>query len=296
MTIIWAWVLSTLASAAVLALPLLSETVRAAVAKYVAGFVEHSFEARLEKLKSELRQAEERFSSEIRRKEIEIRSLTEAVLSARSTRQAGLDARRLEAAERVWKAKVGVDKWIMASAIMQSIKFDAAAKASATDQRVKDLFATFDGISGVDPTKELPPAATLERPFITPNVWALFSAYQAVVFLSVAMLKMLANGVGNPELIKQEPTAKILKAALPEYSDYIDQWGHAGYHELLGVLEGKLLEAIQDMLDGKDSDAATLERSSAILATIKKLSTDDPTGALPANLKEGLPPTPSPDP
>jgi hypothetical protein len=106
----WSWLLSVLGVIGTFALSLAVPAIRSAIGKYVAKFVDHHFDERLEKLKSELRQSEQRFAAELKAKDQQLQSLANTALSLRSTRQAALDVRRLAAAEALWKAKVATDR------------------------------------------------------------------------------------------------------------------------------------------------------------------------------------------
>jgi hypothetical protein len=94
--------------------------------------------------------------------------------------------------------------------------------------------------------------------------WALFSAYQAIVMLAVVQLQVLQAGAGAG-VINKEKIASLVKAALPHYSAYVDQFGGAGYHELLEELEGRLLDELRNMLAGVETDRTSLQRAAEIL-------------------------------
>ena len=64
--------------------------------------VEHEFNGRLETLKAQLRDSEERLKAELRNRESEIAALRGGALSALASRQAALDKRRLEAVDQLW--------------------------------------------------------------------------------------------------------------------------------------------------------------------------------------------------
>jgi hypothetical protein len=109
---VWISIIVSFGSTAFLLLvPLVVPAIRAALAKYVTGLVQHHFDDRLERLKSDLRQTEETVRSGLRANESRINSLTETALSLRSARQAALDARKLQAIEKLWAAKIGIDRW-----------------------------------------------------------------------------------------------------------------------------------------------------------------------------------------
>jgi hypothetical protein len=66
--------------------------------------VQHGFDVKIENVRIELRNNEERFKSELRDKESEIARLRNSVLSGNASRQSMLDKRRFEAVEKIWTA------------------------------------------------------------------------------------------------------------------------------------------------------------------------------------------------
>jgi hypothetical protein len=249
--------------------------VREAAGKYVGGFVQHHFDQRIENLRSDLRRSEEKFAAELRTNEQQLRSLAETALSLRSTRQMALDARRLQAVEKLWAAKIATDRMKMAANFVSRLNLEELFKVAETgDPAIKNFGAMLDKFTGLDLEKEAPQASALsERPFLPPDVWALFSAYQGVMSHSVIVLKFLA--MGTTEFLKKEDTLKpLMLLVLPEYKSFIEEHGLAGYYHLLDILEQKLLNAIAEMLDGKAVDDATLKRSADIMSAVRKLDTE----------------------
>lgn len=258
----WLWPL--IAPAVIVVVSFTVPIVRDAIGKFVAGSIQHRFDARIERLRSDLARAEETFRGELRAKEQRINSLVDVALALRSSRQTALDARRLVAVERLWAAKAKLDVFKLAAAFLASIRFEEAAKASATDEKTKTFFEMLDKMAlGGGKLESI--SVEAERPFLTPVVWAAFSAYQAVMYLAVAQLKMLAAGVGKPEMINTMHTDDLLKVALPNFKDYIEKYSASGHYYLLDLLEQNLLKAVSDMLEGKAADAEALEQSAQII-------------------------------
>jgi hypothetical protein len=66
--------------------------------------VQHRFDLKIEGMRADLRESEERLKSALRDSESEIAILRNAVLAGSAGRRALLDKRRFEAVERIWKA------------------------------------------------------------------------------------------------------------------------------------------------------------------------------------------------
>jgi hypothetical protein len=284
---LWILVLSVLGSAAVMGAALLVPAIREAVGRYVARFVQHHFDERIERLKSELRQSEEKFAAGLRASQQQLSSLADAALSLRSSRQVALDGRRLQAVELLWKAKVAADRMRLAAKLVSHLNMEEMFNASERNEPGVTKFAEMlDKLTGVDFKKEgFLVSAVSEQPFLPPNVWALFLAYQGVMIQSVMKLKILA--IGTTKFLKKEDQLKpTMLAALPEYKSYIEQYGFSGHYHLLDPLERKLIDAIREMLEGREADDATLKRSAEIVAAAQKLKLDTDTKIdIPAHLR-----------
>lgn len=79
------------------------------------------------------------------------------------------------------------------------------------------------------------------------------------------------------QMLKTEVSNKIIFTALPHREDFIRQQGPAGYHLLIEELEGLILNDIKDMLDGKDTDAATIKRNKELLKAVNEVQTGTQT-------------------
>jgi hypothetical protein len=292
---VWISIIVSFGSTAFLLLvPLVVPAIRAALAKYVTGLVQHHFDDRLERLKSDLRQTEETVRSGLRANESRINSLTETALSLRSARQAALDARKLQAIEKLWAAKIGIDRWKLAAQIVSILNLEEAFKAAkAGDKGLEEFARAMDKSVGIQLDKQTEfPSAMSERPFLPAEVWAVYSAYVGVIIYSVMALKVLATG--GARFWKNEDNQKsTMLAVLPEYQAYIEQYGVSGYYHLLDVLEQKLLNAISELLDGKDYDVAAVQRYTAIASMVGD-SISDLDRAIPNELRSPEPPPPSP--
>lgn len=224
--------------------------------------VEYEFNTKLEALRTELRKAEEQFKADIRTKEAEMAALRGGVLNAMSTRQVALDKRRLEAVDQVWSAVNSLAPAKRISAQMAIIKFDVAVEETGKKLNARQVFQIMG--SGFDLKKIDLAGAAKARPFLTPMAWALFTAYQAIVMQSVVKLELLKSGVGK-DFVDHKTTANLVKLALPHYAAYVDEHGDAGYHYLLDELEQRLLQELQRMVSGAESDKASVERAAEIV-------------------------------
>jgi hypothetical protein len=236
---------------------------REAISARLTRTVQHQFDQKLEGLRSDLRVAEERLKAELRVREAEITALRSGALSALASRQAALDKRRLEAVDQLWAAfnSLGPARGLAAS--MAVLKFESATKLAERDPNARKLFEIIG--SGFDQSKIDHASANAARPFVSPMVWAVYLAYQAVTMHGVMRWHVLKGGLGPQDFMDHKAIEKLVIAALPHYSDYLEKNGSEVYYYVLEALEQKLLNELQTMLQGSEFDKATVAQASEIV-------------------------------
>jgi hypothetical protein len=234
--------------------------------------VQHTFDAKLETIRTDLRGTEERLKSELRVKESEISALRDVVLSGRAQRQALLDKRRLDAVEHVWAAVMDLTPYRTVAAMMASVNLKAAVKEAprhAGMRKFAEIIATLP--AGF----KLENVARSERPFVSPMAWAYFSAFQAVLLVIYSQVKALEIGLEESDkFINLDNLRKMLKNVLPHQAPFIDEYDLTSYHFLIDELEDCILNELTKMLDGEDGDQASIIRSAAIMKDLKSVIDD----------------------
>lgn len=262
--------------------------VRSAIWKYMAGRIQFSFDEKLERIRSDLRQTEQKLEGELQSSNSRINSVTQTVLSVRSSRQTALDARRLAAVDRLWETKAKLDyaKFVAQTAL--SLKMDVAAKRASKDPAVKQFFEVLDKASPFAKFVENKESVSIERdrPFLSPAIWTTFQAYSSILMFAVTQVKVLATSPESADLLQTEHVSKLLKSAIPEHTDYIEKYGTAGWYQLLDILEEKLLVSINQMLDGEDSDVMAVARATSITRLATSIVT--PSAKLADKIPSGL--------
>jgi len=135
--------------------------------------------------------------------------------------------------------------------------------------------------SGCDLTKLNTISAHKARPFVSPMVWAVFRAYTTIAMGAAIRIEGLKSGIAT-DLVNHGSIKKLVKAALPHQSEYLDKFGEAGYHYLLDELEEKLLREINVMLSGKEADQANVDQVAQIIGLCNEID-----GALNAKRAKG---------
>jgi DNA-binding protein Fis len=230
--------------------------------------VEHGFNEKVERLRSELRAKEENLKSELSAKEAEIASIRNSVFSSSFSRQAIVDKRRVEAVEKLWSSVLDLLPYKNVAAYMSVVKIGAVSARIATDQKLRDFFAMIGATAPAGELKTL--AASREQPFVSPLAWGYFQAYSTIVLGSYAQLKAFELGLDKSEdLIAKDQIKKSVKAALPEFSKFIDEHDINSLYHLLDELEKRLLVELRDMLDGKAFDVADVTKAAEITEAVK---------------------------
>jgi len=232
--------------------------------------VEYEFNEKIEAVRSEFREKEELLRADIRRREAELAALRSGAMSALESRQIALDKRRLEAIDQVWSAVIELSRRKGVCGFMSALNFDVATKASVDNEQFRDAMRA---ISPVDDVRKLDLSdARQARPYVTPMVWALFSAYESIVLHALAKATIIQSGIGEPEMLDRTRVQELLVAALPQAREYVEQYGDSGLHHWLDILENALLAQFSEMFTGGQADEEGLARAAHILALSKKLA------------------------
>lgn len=243
--------------------------------------VQHKLDERLERIRAEIRSAE-----------TSIDALRTGALSGVTARQTMLDTRKLAAVERLWAAVVSMSSAKTVALMTGSVKLDELLRRSnGTDSQARSV-QQFAGLmlKGLLPEGfKYDPVPDRERPFLSPQAWSLFVAYRLAISHPVMVLTLAQSGVGADEM-KADPkeSLEILKAALPHFTDYIDQYGLTGLHLLIPRLEERLLQVLDADLRGVESHAVTVEAAADIIRKADAIYADlssARTGPTPTGLR-----------
>jgi hypothetical protein len=113
-----------------------------------------------------------------------------------------------------------------------------------------------------------------EQLFLPSLVWAYFEAYVCVLSTNLAIFRLARLGEPNiDQVLSLDNIKRLLKAALPHQSRFIDENGPSSYHFLLEEIENLLLTELRNVLEGKEADRFAIERAKEIsdaLASIRE--------------------------
>lgn len=251
--------------------------------------VQHNLDQKLEELRAKLRRDEEGFKADLRARDDQIAALRSGALSGMASRQAALDKRRLDAIEKLWSHVI--DRWQskllarMAAPIKMEVAIDAAAQQNEEGRKIREFAEVIWNTAGIIDNTEPRDWIDKERPFLSPIVWAIFSAYRHVLALPIAQITVMRTGVGRKMLADPKGILEMVKSALPHQANYIDKYGTTGLPYLIEELEEKLLSEIVISLESTTSDAKSVEQAAVILEAVDKVvASTVPQIVLPADL------------
>lgn len=169
---------------------------------------------------------------------------------------------------------------------MSIVKFEAAAKLTEGDVKAREAFEMFG--AGFDLKKLDLSGADAARPFLTPMVWAIYSAIHAITMHGVVRWSVLKFGLGAKNLVDDEKVAKLIKAVLPGHAEFIDKFGPSSYFNVLASLDSQLMIELDNMLAGKEVDKASIEQAVDIVNKSHSLLSKDRTDAQSRDISGGL--------
>jgi hypothetical protein len=242
---------------------------RELVSKRLTKAIEHEFNVKLETLRSEISASEARLNAELRVKETDIAALRSGALSALSSRQVALDKRRLEAVDQLWASAIALGPARAIAGMISTFNFEVAAERAVKEPKLRAI-ASMIG-NNFDPSKLDLSAAEKARPFLTPMVWAVYSAMRAVAMHGVMRWMVIKGGLGSANFVNDESVKELIKAVLPHWSEYLDKHGASVYYNACEQLEARLLVELQIMLSGSVADQYSIEQSLEIMRLSNKV-------------------------
>ena len=240
------------------------------ISQRLAKSITFEFDKKLEAIKAQNREAEERLRAGLRAGEEEIATLRASAMAALSSRQIAVDKRRLDAIDQLWASVMSLNRARGISLMMSTLKFEAVAKRAETDPKMRDVLAMIG--KGFDITKDLDQTdASKARPFVSPLAWAIYTALLGIIVNGAMRWHVAQGGLGPQDFSDSEALSNMVKAAMPEYAKYIDEQGTSGLHFLVDTLEMKLLAEFQAMMTGAEADRSSVQQAKDIMKYSEEL-------------------------
>ena len=286
------FIISTLASSAVAALLLIALVwlARTAIAVRLRASVQFEFNQKLEATKAdfkereialqgELKAQDTRLQAELRSKEQQLQLLQSGVLTARASRQAALDARRLDAVDALWASFNELANLRAAARLMEVVKYDQAMTHAASDPKTREVFSEMAKFAQVnnDKLQELKLGSPWKaRLYVTDQAWQLFKVYQGVLYVLLIRLKQLEAGV-TVDFTKFNETVDEVKRALPHQSDFLEKLGGDGLAYVVEELAAAFERELMSMLKDEPRSEADLHQTRLVIQAAEKLVDAEPS-------------------
>lgn len=222
------------------------------------------FDKKLELLRAEHRTSEEKLRADLQAKETEIATLRASAMTALSNRQSAVDKRRLDAIDQLWASVLSMNKARGISLMMSMLKFEAVAEQAKQDPKMREFLETIGAGFNIATDLKIDEASKA-RPFVSPLAWGIFTAMTAIVANGATKWYVAKGGLGAKDFSDQGALANMVKAALPEYSSYVDKTCMPELHPLVEKLELKLLEEFRLMMSGAEADRASVRQAAEIM-------------------------------
>lgn len=223
---------------------------------------QHEFDKKLEQLRTEMRRDEESWKAALKARDDQLATIRSGVLSNLSSRHAELDKRRLDAAERLWKATVGQKKFGLALEFTKYIKIDVAlaeaGKNTAEGKSIQQLGEFFWKSIGLDKFKAPDELPDVDRLYLPADVWTLFSVHRQIYGLAMVQIAALRSGVNGDALKKRDGLQKLVIEVLPHQKPFVEKYGDGAFPYLADELEDKIIATLTKLIGDRDLDTAQL--------------------------------------
>lgn len=226
--------------------------------------VQHDFDVKLNAVEIAGQREIATLSAQLRDRGTAIEMLQKDAFGAAATRRNAMDAKRIAALEALWVlVQRDLRKLQSPAMILTWINYRAAAEIAERHKQLQDMFSTM--LPNYDKTGDVKAKAAEGQPYVTPEAWSLFVAYNAIVMFGILQVEMLAKGVNRPEFFNYSAVEALIVAALPHRADEARRQGPSCYGNLLDELEGRLLATVKAMVDGTDLTDAALAEGTRII-------------------------------
>ncbi len=229
---------------------------RDTVAKFFSKTVEHRFEKRLEAFKGELRDNEK-----------ELEQIRSFLVSARRDHDTALQAKRLNAAEALLRARDGLAQLSMLVEYMKILNTEEILK-DADDPKVAEFVDVLLKPFDIDEKfKQLGTLdKTLARLYLSERSLKAFDAYQSIIMHAAMMLKLLSVPLKNKgDMIKAGGLRKTVIELAPGSKDGFDKFGEGFAYHWATYFHDQVLASLRHEISGVD-DLAKAAKSAEGLA------------------------------
>jgi len=226
------------------------------LAKFFSKAVEHRFEKRLEAFKGELRDNEK-----------ELEQIRSFLVSARRDHDTALQAKRLDAAEALLRARDHLAQLSLLVEYMKLLNTEEILR-DADDPKVAEFVETLIKPLDIDEKfKQLGALdKTLFRLYLSDRSLKAFDAYQLIIMSAAMVLKILAVPVRDKaNLMKAGGLSKIVIELVPGSKEGFEKFGEGFAYHWATYFHDQVLTSLRHEISGAD-DLAKAAKSAEVLA------------------------------
>lgn len=248
------WLLSAVATTGVVGV--VGYLLRDTLAKFFSKAIEHRFEKRLEAFKGELRDNEK-----------ELEQIRSFLVSARRDHDTALQAKRLEAAETLLRARHGLAQFSMLIEYMKILNTEEILN-DADDPKVAEFIqALVKPFDLEEKVKQLGAVdRTLPRLYLSEQSLKAFDAYESIMLNAAMMMQLLTVPLKNKgKLIKAGTLSKTVIELVPGSKEGFDQFGESYAYHWTTYFYDQILKSLRHEISGVD-DLVKATKSAESLA------------------------------
>lgn len=224
---------------------------RDSLGRFMTKSVEHRFDRKLEKYKSEIKESEK-----------ELEQMREYLSSARAGRDSLLQMKKFESAENLIKARRCLNGFHLAVTYMQMLKVDALFE-KINDPKVQGVIDALIKPLKLEETTIEYKKYDLDTPrlYLSDRTMKFFDAYSGIVMVSVSTLKMLElKNKDASGIVSGKNTVKNIIDLLPNSKEGFEKHGDSFMFQFHDYFRNELLTEIKNELTGnnmaRDTDSA----------------------------------------
>lgn len=259
----WEWLLGVATTTGVIGV--VGYLLRDTIAKFFSNAIEHRFETRLEAFKGELRDNEN-----------ELEQIRSFLVSVRSNHNSALQAKRLEAAEGLLRARNALAQFSMLVEYMKILNTEEILK-DADDPKVAEFIETLLKPFDVDEKAKQIGAIdkTLPRLYLSEKSLKAFEAYESIIMSAVMMMKLLTVPLRNKgNLIKAGSLSKTVIELVPGSKDGFDKFGEGFAYHWTTYFYDQILQSLRHEISGVDDLAKATESITNLALDSRKAQLD----------------------
>ena len=185
-----------------------------------------------------------------------------------NSRRVGVDQRRLVALERLWDSVIALAPAkgaLRMTSVMNMPEVIRGAQSGRDADGLRKVGDMMWQTAQLDKMSVEMRAGDKERPFVGALTWAVFSAYKSALMIPVVQLGVVRAGAGPNTIVDDETLIAPIRAAMPEWKDYLDKFGTSGLYAVVDAMEEKLLTEIRRDLEGAEADSSAVARAAEIV-------------------------------